>query len=81
MEGTVGEIRLVGFNYDPINWVACDGRKMNVKDYTPLFALIGCNFGGDGVSNGGYFNVPKLDGPSKNLHYIMCVNGYWPSRD
>ena len=77
MEGTIGEIRLVGFSYDPIDWLACDGRKMSVKDYTPLFALIGCNYGGDGST---YFNLPKLDGPSKGLHYIICVNGIWPSR-
>jgi microcystin-dependent protein len=78
MEGYIGEIRLLGFSYDPRYWMACDGRRLSVKDYTPLFALIGCTFGGDGRD---WFNLPKLDGPMKGLHYVICTNGIWPDRN
>ena len=78
MEGYVGEIRMVGFSYDPRCWVACDGRRLNVKGNEPLFALIGCNYGGDWST---YFNVPKIDSPMKGLHYVICVNGMWPERN
>jgi microcystin-dependent protein len=77
MEGTIGAIQLVGFNYDPEGWYACDGRTLSVKDYTPLFALIGCTFGGDGRIT---FNLPKMDPPMKGTHYIICYQGIWPQR-
>lgn len=76
-EGFMGEIKLVGFSYDPTCWAACDGRKIAIRDNQALFALIGCNFGGDGVNN---FQLPKLDAPMKGLHYIICTQGLWPAR-
>lgn len=76
-EAFIGEIILVGFSYDPINWAACDGRKVNIRDNNALYALLGCTFGGDGST---YFQLPKLEAPAKGLHYIICTQGLWPSR-
>lgn len=77
MDEFFGAIKLVAFNYDPEGFMACDGRLLNVSQYQPLFALIGCTFGGDGRTT---FALPKLESPIKGLHYIICVNGLWPSR-
>jgi microcystin-dependent protein len=78
MEGYFAEIRLVAFNYDPINWMACDGREMTVNHNQALYALLGNTFGGD--YSRGTFLLPKLESPTKGLHYIICVNGIWPQR-
>jgi microcystin-dependent protein len=77
MEEFFGAIKLVAFNYDPIDFLPCDGRLLNVNQNQALFALLGCTFGGDGRTT---FALPKLESPAKGLHYIICVNGLWPSR-
>lgn len=78
MEAFIGSIMLVAFNYNPKGWFACDGSILKIKDHQPLFALLGCSFGGDGRET---FALPKLDSPQKGLHYIICDQGYWPDRD
>jgi len=59
MEGTIGEIRLWASNFAPKYWSFCDGRLVPVRQYTPLFALIGTIYGGDGVNT---FGLPDLCG-------------------
>jgi microcystin-dependent protein len=78
MDGTIGTIQLVAFNYNPQGWYSCDGAMLSVKNHTPLFALIGCTYGGDGRDT---FALPKLESPMKGLHYIICNEGVWPTRD
>jgi microcystin-dependent protein len=73
----IGEIRLVAFNYDPIGFFPCNGGELDISKYAPLYALLGCTFGGDGRSK---FNLPKLESPMKGLHYVICYNGLWPTR-
>ncbi len=70
-------LKLVAFNYDPMGYMACDGRILQISQYNALFALLGCTFGGDGHST---FALPKLDPPAKGLHWIICTQGLWPSR-
>lgn len=55
----IGEIRTVGFNFTPVNWVACNGQSLPISQYQALFQLIGTTYGGDGVNT---FNVPDLRG-------------------
>ena len=78
MDEFIGAIKLVAFNYDPVQFMACDGRLLNVKGNEALYALLGHNFGGE---FGKTFALPKLESPMKGLHYIICVNGIWPPRD
>ena len=78
MDEFIGAIKLVAFNYDPIDFVACDGRLLSSSQHPALYALLGNNFGGE---FGKTFAVPKLEAPMKGLHYIICVNGLWPPRD
>ena len=76
-EEFIGAVKLVAFNYDPQCFMACDGRLLNVNQYQALYALLGNNFGGE---MGKTLALPKLESPMKGTHYIICVNGLWPSR-
>ena len=55
----VGELRLVGFNFGPEGWFQCQGQLLSIAQYEVLFALIGTNYGGDGVNT---FGLPDLRG-------------------
>ncbi len=57
----IGMLLLVPYNFQPLNWVFCDGRLLNIADNDALFALIGTTYGGDGVQT---FGVPDLRGRS-----------------
>jgi len=55
----VGEIRLVGFNFAPVNSVLCQGQLLSIAEYDTLFTLLGTTYGGDGQTT---FGVPDLQG-------------------
>jgi len=55
----IGEIRLVGFSFNPLDWQICDGSLLPISDYAALYTLIGTTYGGDGTST---FAVPDLRG-------------------
>ncbi len=59
MDPFIGEIRLFGFNYAPIGWFPCDGRALPIAQYSALYALLGTQFGGDGITN---FKLPDYRG-------------------
>ena len=58
-EPYLGEIRLFAGNYVPVNWLACNGQLLDTGTYGTLFALLGVEYGGDGVNN---FALPDLRG-------------------
>jgi microcystin-dependent protein len=53
----LGEIRLVGFNFQPVGWAFCNGQLMAISQNEALFNLIGTTYGGDGQST---FGLPNL---------------------
>jgi len=55
----VGEIRMFGGNFAPLNWAFCDGQLLAIAQYDTLFALLGTTYGGDGQST---FALPDLRG-------------------
>lgn len=55
----VGEIRVVGFNFAPTGWALCNGQLLPITQNTPLFSLLGTNYGGDGRTT---FGLPNLQG-------------------
>lgn len=55
----IATIRLVGFNFAPVDWALCQGQTLPISQYTALFSLLGTYFGGDGVNT---FNLPDLRG-------------------
>lgn len=59
MDPFIGEIRILPFNFVPVNWAACNGALLPINSYQALFAVIGTMYGGDGQST---FAVPNLSG-------------------
>ncbi|PTA48518.1 phage tail protein [Shewanella morhuae] len=75
-EAFVGEIRIFGGSYAPVNWRICDGSFLSISNEQVLFALIGTTYGGDGVNT---FALPDLrsrvpvgqgQGPGLTAHTI-----------
>lgn len=55
----VGEIRMVGFNFQVNGWQFCNGALLSIAENETLFNLIGTTYGGDGQQT---FAVPDLQG-------------------
>lgn len=53
----VGEIRMCGFNFPPVNWALCNGQILDISQFTTLYTLIGTTYGGNGQTN---FALPNL---------------------
>jgi microcystin-dependent protein len=53
----IGEIRLCGFNFAPVDWAFCNGQLLPISGYEALYNLIGTTYGGDGQST---FALPNL---------------------
>jgi microcystin-dependent protein len=79
MKPFIGSIQLVGFSYAPQNWAFCNGQLLPIKGNELLYALLGANYGGDGVNN---FGLPKLNAGNlqEGLNYIICLVGLFPPR-
>ncbi len=58
-EPFIGEIRMAGFNFEPVGWAFCDGRLLSIAGNTALFSLLGTMYGGDGHTT---FALPDLRG-------------------
>ena len=54
-----GEIRMIGANFAPENWLLCNGQELQISDYPQLAAVIGITYGGDGSTT---FQLPDLQG-------------------
>jgi microcystin-dependent protein len=55
----VGEVRLVGFNFAPVDWSICNGSLVAIDQNSALYNLIGTTYGGDGQTT---FALPNLQG-------------------
>ena len=58
-EAYIGEIRIFGFNFAPLNWAFCDGQLLAISQYTVLFSVIGTFYGGNGQTT---FALPNFQG-------------------
>jgi microcystin-dependent protein len=68
----IATITVFGGNFAPAGWMYCQGQLLSISEYTPLFALIGTTYGGDGQVT---FALPDLRG-RRPIHY-----GQAPSSD
>jgi microcystin-dependent protein len=59
MEPFIGEIRMAGFNFAPVDWAFCNGALLSISQNDALFSLIGTIYGGDGQAT---FGLPNLCG-------------------
>lgn len=48
-------------NFAPLSWAFCNGALLSIAQNTPLYALIGTTYGGDGITT---FALPDLRGRS-----------------
>lgn len=56
-----------------------NGQILAIAPYTPLFALLGTTYGGNGSTT---FALPDLRAVAPNgLSYSICVFGIFPARD
>lgn len=53
----VGEIRMFGFAFAPVNWAQCNGALLTINQHAALFSLLGTYYGGNGTQN---FALPDL---------------------
>ncbi len=76
----LGDIRLFPYTFAPSDWMDCCGQVLEIQLNTALFSLIGNRYGGDGHRT---FALPNLRGtePIPNLHYCICLNGVFPTRE
>jgi microcystin-dependent protein len=70
----VGEVRLVGFNFAPINWMLCQGQIVSISENSTLYNLIGTTYGGDGTQS---FALPNLIGRIP-VHQGSSTSGNYP---
>lgn len=54
----MGEIRVFGFEWAPVNWALCDGARLPIQQNQALYALV-AHFGTDSKT---FFNLPDLRG-------------------
>lgn len=55
----ISEIRAFAFGYCPKGWTSADGSLRSIQTNTPMFALVGTTYGGNGQNN---FGLPDLRG-------------------
>ena len=69
----LGKITLFPYDFEPSNWMYCDGRLLPISDNETLFRSVGTTFGGDGENT---FGIPDLTNinPS-NCKYCIATRG------
>jgi len=77
----IGEVRPFACNFAPSGWAFCQGQLLSISQNTALFALLGTNYGGNGITT---FALPDLRGrvpmkfgtdPSGNVYQIGEIAG------
>lgn len=65
MDCYLGMVTTFAFNWSPMGFAMCNGQTLNIAQNSALYALLGTNFGGNGVQT---FGVPDLRGRAP-VHY------------
>lgn len=71
----IGEIRAFSFSWAPTGWSTCQGQTMQIRQNQALYALLGTQFGGDGVNT---FLLPDLQGRTMINEGISDDTTYYP---
>jgi hypothetical protein len=73
---TIGEVALMASTEVADNWLIANGQSLSISTHGALYALIGTNYGGDGVTT---FDLPDLTAATPNgLTYAICALGTFP---
>lgn len=86
-----GEIKLLPYDYEPLDWALCDGRRMKVKGNEALYSLLGTRYGGDDHEPPEWFSLPDLrptswprgrrDWRDDEPRWMIHLTGSYPSRN
>jgi microcystin-dependent protein len=74
-ESYVGEIRMVGCNFEIYGWAFCDGSLLPIAQNEVLYNLVGTTYGGDGQTT---FALPDLRGRipvHQGYGYVLGATG------
>jgi len=76
VEPFIGQIQTFAFGFAPQGWLPCDGRLLEIQQYTALYELLGTLYGGNGQTTFGIPKIPPIapQGPS----YFICIQGAFP---
>ena len=58
-EPFLGQISIFSFGFAPKGWTMCNGQLLSIAQNQALFALLGTQFGGNGIQT---FGLPNLQG-------------------
>lgn len=47
MDTMIGTVQAFAFNFTPRGWMPCDGRLLQISEYSTLYSLLGDQYGGD----------------------------------
>lgn len=75
MEYFTGQIVWFAFNFEVEGFKMCDGKFLEITQYTALYSLIRNMFGGNGTTN---FKLPDIK--TQIGSYQICMNGIYPPR-
>lgn len=56
-EPFMSEIKIISFNFPPMDWAFCNGQFLPINQNQPLFSLLGTTYGGNGQTT---FALPDL---------------------
>jgi microcystin-dependent protein len=59
MEGVIGVVTMVAYDFAPKNWAYCNGQLLAIAQNQALFSILGTTYGGNGVQT---FALPDLRG-------------------
>jgi microcystin-dependent protein len=57
MEGYIGVVTTVAYDFAPKNWASCNGQLLSIAQNQALFSILGTTFGGNGVTT---FGLPNM---------------------
>ena len=78
----VSEIITLATYFCPVGTLPADGRTLPISQNTPLFSLIGTNYGGNGTTTFQLPNVkPVLTASRYPLIACIATTGIFPARN
>jgi microcystin-dependent protein len=78
----LGQVMIFAGNFCPRGWAPADGTVLQINRNTPLFAVLGAQYGGDGRTTFALpNNQPILTKNGAPLTQCIAMTGAFPSRN
>ncbi|WP_456311762.1 phage tail protein [Pseudomonas shirazensis] len=79
MDEYIGIVKLFTGTFAPRGWLFCNGQLLQIQQYSAVYAILGTQFGGDGITTFGLpnlqGNVPVGAGTLNNITYVQGEKG------